>query len=126
MCEISKKIMTRRQQLGLTLEEVGQAVGVGRSTVQRWEKGMIRNMGRDKIAALARVLQMDPVEFVPGPGSEPGRPYLNAEDMDILEALHQDPQLRILFDRARNMSQADRDKMVQISGIIKGDLYGDE
>lgn len=126
MCEISKKIMTRRQQLGLTLEEVGQAVGVGRSTVQRWEKGMIRNMGRDKIAALARVLQMDPVEFVPGPGSEPGRPYLNEEDMDILEALHQDPQLRILFDRARNMSQADRDKMVQISGIIKGDLYGDE
>lgn len=126
MCEISKKIMTRRQQLGLTLEEVGQAVGVGRSTVQRWEKGMIRNMGRDKIAALARVLQMDPVEFVPGPGSEHGRPYLNEEDMDILEALHQDPQLRILFDRARNMSQADRDKMVQISGIIKGDLYGDE
>ena len=35
MCEISKKILNRRQQLGLTLEEVGQAVGVGRSTVQR-------------------------------------------------------------------------------------------
>lgn len=66
MSDIGKKMYERRKQLGLTLEEVGNAVGVGRSTVQRWEKGMIKNMGRDKIVALAKILQMDPVEFVPG------------------------------------------------------------
>ena len=32
----------------------------------------------------------------------------------------------MLFDRARKMSKADREKMLQISGIIKGELYGDE
>lgn len=47
------------------------------------------------------------------------------EDQQILEALHQDPQLRMLFDRARHMSAEDRNKMLQISGIIKGELYGD-
>ena len=66
MCEIGKKMYMRRKELGLTLEEVGDAVGVGKSTVRRWENGMIKNMGRDKIAALARVLRMSPVEFVPG------------------------------------------------------------
>lgn len=64
--DIGKKIFQRRKALKLTLEEVGRAVGVGKSTVQRWENGQIRNMGRDKISALARVLQMNPVEFVPG------------------------------------------------------------
>ena len=61
MDEIGNKIFHRRKELGLTLEEVGNAVGVGKSTVRRWENGMIKNMGRDKIAALAAVLHMDPV-----------------------------------------------------------------
>ena len=50
---------------------------------------------------------------------------LSEDDQDILEALHQDPQLRMLFDRVRKMSKKDRDKMVQISDIIKEELYGE-
>ena len=69
--DIGKKIYERRKQLRLTLEDVGKAVGVSKTTVQRWESGLIKNMGRDKIAALANVLHMDPVEFVPGPSSAP-------------------------------------------------------
>ena len=46
MCKISKKISDRRKQLGLTLEDVGNAVGVSKTTVQRWESGLIKNMGR--------------------------------------------------------------------------------
>lgn len=34
----------RRQELGLTLEEVGDYVGVGKSTVRKWEHGDIENM----------------------------------------------------------------------------------
>ena len=67
MSDIGKRMNERRKELNLTLEEVGNAVGVGKSTVRKWENGMIKNMGRDKIAALASVLQMDPVEFVLGP-----------------------------------------------------------
>lgn len=65
MEDLGMKLFERRQALGLTLEEVGKAVGVGKSTVRKWEKGMIKNMGRDKIAKLANVLQMSPVELVP-------------------------------------------------------------
>ncbi len=65
MADVSKLISNRRKELGLTLEEVGEAVGVGKSTVQRWESGQIKTMGSDKIAKLASVLQIDPVELVP-------------------------------------------------------------
>lgn len=137
MNEIGKKLAARRKELGLTLEEVGRAVGVGKSTVQRWESGMIKNMGRDKIALLAKVLQISPIEIVPLDGVMPwdaAADFLdqtivmmpNAEDQHLLEALHQDPKLRILFDRVMNMSNEDKEKMFQISGIIKGELYGDD
>lgn len=62
--DIGSKIKNRRQHLGLTLEQVGTAVGVGRSTVKKWEDGFISNMGRDKIAALATVLNIDPLELI--------------------------------------------------------------
>ena len=45
----------RRKELNLTLEDVGNYVGVGKSTVRKWENGDIANMKRDKIASLAKI-----------------------------------------------------------------------
>lgn len=64
--DIGKIIHSQRTALGLTLEEVGNAVGVGKSTVKKWEDGFISNMKRDKIALLAEVLQISPVTFITG------------------------------------------------------------
>lgn len=64
MEEIGNIIYQKRTELGLTLEDVGNAVGVGKSTVRKWEKGMIKNMGRDKVAALAKVLGINPATLI--------------------------------------------------------------
>ena len=50
----------RRLELGLTQKEVADRVGVTEATVSRWESGDIKNMRRDKIAALARALDISP------------------------------------------------------------------
>lgn len=50
-----------RQKAGLTLAQVGDAVGVGKSTVRKWETGAIQNMRRDKIQALAKILGTTPL-----------------------------------------------------------------
>ena len=47
--DIGTIIRNRRLELNLTLEEIGNAVGVSKSTVQKWENGFISNMKRDKI-----------------------------------------------------------------------------
>lgn len=57
---MAQRIKTLRQEKGLTLEQVAEVVGVGRSTVRKWETGMIANMRRDKIAALAKALGTTP------------------------------------------------------------------
>lgn len=58
--DTGEKIKALRKKHGLTLEEVGNAVGVGKSTVRKWETGMIANMRRDKIADLAKALHTTP------------------------------------------------------------------
>lgn len=69
--EMKEIIVIRRKELGLTLEEVANRVGVSRTTVQRWEKGVLQNPGRDKIAALAAALQVAP-EYLLGWTDDPG------------------------------------------------------
>lgn len=66
MCktDIGALIRRQREKLGLTYEEIGKAVGVGKSTVRKWETGMIKNMRRDKIAALAEILQIPPSALI--------------------------------------------------------------
>lgn len=58
--DLSQKIKALRTSLGLTLEQVAEQVGVGKSTVRKWETGMIENMRRDKIAKLATALHTTP------------------------------------------------------------------
>lgn len=64
--DIGKIINERRTLLGLTLEELGNAVGVSKSTVKKWEDGFISNMKRDKIAKLASTLKINPVALITG------------------------------------------------------------
>ncbi len=62
--EVKERIRTRRLELGLTLEKVGNYVGVSKSTVKKWESGSISNMRRDKIAKLSEILEMSPTELM--------------------------------------------------------------
>lgn len=53
-------IKSRRKELKLTLKEVADKLHVSEGTVSRYESGDIQNMGIDKIAALASVLECSP------------------------------------------------------------------
>lgn len=58
--DIGDKIKQLREAKGMTLEELGNKVGVGKSTVRKWETGMIENMRRDKIKKVADALDTTP------------------------------------------------------------------
>jgi len=60
---IGEYIKQKRQALNLSLEYVGNIVGVDRSTVQRWEKGNIKNIDRRHIESICRILYIDPAVF---------------------------------------------------------------
>ena len=57
---MGEKIYYLRTKNSMTLEELGNKVGVGKSTVRKWENGMIANMKRDKILKVAEALNTTP------------------------------------------------------------------
>ena len=71
--ELQDVIRIRRKELGLSLEQIAQSCGVGKSIVAKWERGDVKNIRRDNLAALADVLHVSPLvlmereEFIPNP-----------------------------------------------------------
>lgn len=64
MSNINALLRDKRKEKGLTMREVAEAVGVSEATVSRWESGNIANMGRSKIAALSKILDLTPSEIM--------------------------------------------------------------
>jgi len=74
----------RREQLGLSQEDIATKINVTRGTVSKWEKGDIANMKRDKIASLSKVLKINPLLLLGlDPGSEPLKTSYNFYDTTI-------------------------------------------
>ena len=84
--DIGTKLKERRQALGKTLEDVGKEVGVGKSTVRKWEQGMIKNMRRDKIALLAAALDISPAEIIDYQEQEQTQTVLSAAELRLITA----------------------------------------
>ena len=58
------KIHNLRLEAGLTLQELGDKVGVGASTVRKWETGYIETIRSDKIQKLADALGVTPAHLM--------------------------------------------------------------
>ena len=86
--ELYEKIKARRLELGLTLEDVGNIVGVGKSTVRKWETGNIADMKRDKIALLAKALNVSPL-FIMGIDEEDPQPAISEKENILLSYYNQ-------------------------------------
>lgn len=61
---IGEKMQKRRKELGMTLEEVGNLIGVGKSTVRKWETGMIKSMSVMWLEPIAKALKMDIMDLL--------------------------------------------------------------
>lgn len=58
--EVKDLLKMKRLEKGLTMKELADMVGVSEGTISRWESGLIANMRRDKIVALAKALGLTP------------------------------------------------------------------
>lgn len=64
MSALSKILKKRRKELGLTLAQVADAVGVTEATVQRWESGNIKTVRYEKLAPLSSLLGVSPADLM--------------------------------------------------------------
>ena len=125
--ELKDKIRSLRKAQGLTLEDVAKIVGVGKSTVRKWETGYIENMRRDKIAKLAEALHTTPAYLMGWEDeqkSESQAPALVNDDpelTELLERVRDDPKYRMLFSVAKDATAEDIEKAIKIIQALKGE-----
>lgn len=119
--EIGQLINNRRTELGLTLEEVGNAVGVSKSTVKKWEDGFISNMKRDKIAKLAQVLKLNPVSLITGEATDEETIFDKFDNIKPL-ALKKFPMLGEIACGEPIYADEDKETYVMADSDIKADF----
>ena len=126
---MAQRIKALRQEKGLTLEQVAEVVGVGKSTVRKWETGMIANMKRDKIAALANALGTTPA-FLMG-WKEPIEEKLSPSEETLTEgekewlALYRKvpessrPMLQLLFETFGNIPESSQQMVLGMLRVVE-------
>lgn len=62
---IGDRIKARRLELSLTLEDIGKALGVNRSTIMRYEDGKTKRIAKNTLEMLAVTLKTTP-EYLMG------------------------------------------------------------
>ena len=120
--EIRDILRNRRLELHLTMKQIADAVGVSEGTVSRWESGDIDNMRRDKIAALSKVLHLDPRVIMGWEGVEESQQqdyYTNEVTAQIAEDMATNPNLKMLYDVQRDMDPEDLQAMYNLAMALK-------
>lgn len=113
---MAQRIKSLRQEKGLTLEQVADVVGVGKSTVRKWETGMIANMKRDKIADLAKALGTTPA-YLMGWEEEDATNDISPSELQLTEG---EKVLLDLFNRVP------KDQQQLVLQMIRAALGGQE
>ena len=112
-------IRRRRIELGMTMKELADKIGVSEAAVSRWESGDIVNIRREKIAKLSKVLDVPPAVIMGWETKvEPSEDtyYLNPETVSIAQRIYEDADLRALFDAARD---ADPEDLQAVHAMLK-------
>lgn len=116
--EMGQKIYNLRIQKGLTLEELGNMVGVGKSTVRKWENGMIANMKRDKILKVSEALGTTPAYLM---GWEEERKIISLDNVYQIE-LKRFPLLGEIACGKPTYANEDRESYIMAGTDIKADF----
>lgn len=101
--EISERMKSRREELGLTIREVSRRTGLAPSTILRYENGDISRLGTDRVEALARALHCTEAYLM---GWE-DEYFMDAHAADVARAIFEDERLGRLFQAAIGASPAD-------------------
>lgn len=117
---IGEEIKRLRLEKGMTLEQLGDKCGVGKSTVRKWENGMIKDMKRDKIAKLSEALNVSPSYFFEYNSSDENNTVKISNIFPI--EIHKLPMLGEIACGEPKFTNEDRESYVNAGTDIKADF----
>lgn len=113
--KIAQRIRQARSDAGMTLQQIATAIGVTKSTVQRYEQGRIENVKQPVIEAMARVLEVNP-DWLLGRSDQRERES-DLDFNDFTYALHRE---------TRELTEENRNKLLEMARIFRAAQQADK
>lgn len=116
--KIMERIRFRRKYLRLTYKELSAKTGIPETTLQRYEKGGIKNIPMSKLGMLAKGLECD-INWLMGISNDEPTVikqdyYLDDEAAILAEELKNRKDLRVLLDASRKVSKEDLEFVIKL------------
>lgn len=116
---INEILRNRRIELGLSMKELAEKVGVSEGTISRWESGKIEDMKRSRIKALADALHISPSVIMeweePDSDSQPFSAQFDAG----IKAMTPMDEVRTVY--ARNRKELSKEERMRLAAEILQD-----
>ena len=95
---LGERIRARRQEIGISADELGRRIGKDRATVYRYENGDIADIPVSMIPTIADALSIHPSELVPWADTKNGQATddLTSELVKLFSQLNPNQQAYIL------------------------------
>lgn len=122
--DVKDLIRTKRIEMGYSMKELARLVGVSEATVSRWESGEIANMRRATISSLATVLRIPPEKLL-GMDIADGY-YTDPETAAYAEELRTNPEMKMLFSAAKDISKESMKKTYEYIKFLKTQEKGND
>lgn len=119
---VGKRIQERREQIGLSADELAEALGKDRSTIYRYEKGDISKLPLTILEPLAKILQTTPA-YLMG--------WQKTSDDEVMHKITFTPDEHTIIKKYRQLSKESKRKVreniddlllidnIKLSGDIK-------
>lgn len=123
--EIGDRIRQRREQLGMTQEELGIAMGFNpnsaKTSISKYEKGDTKSLDVGLIAKIASYLHCDPRWLTQW---EDGQVIVEPHVVDkFINVVHENPNVLPLVEKASKLSDKDLQRFLKMLSLF---MNGDE
>ena len=114
-----EKIRYRRLELKMTMEDLGRAVGVQRSAINKYEKGLV-DITSSKLKAIANALNVSPVSLM---ADEPLLDDFDNRLVSSIESIPRSQEARIISGGIDRMPPEKREQAIKVLQAIFADYF---
>ena len=108
---VGLRIHERRKELGLTVQDIADEIGVAKSTIQRYENGTIETVKLPVLEAIARILKINPGYLIGKTDEKAPQPTGREVTFDDFTYA--------MYEQSRELSDENKQKLLEMAEFFK-------
>lgn len=115
---IGSRIKARRQELGISVDDLASKLGKNRATVYRYESDEIENMPLEVLEPLAKALNVTPAYLMGWDDTAPA-PAEDDHTQELLQDLRDNPQIGVLLSASKDLNEEDITQLTELAKRLR-------